>query len=163
MYNASRLKPVNTKLNARGYHAQVEMGEWLRERLEMRNREFREVAYGPPPRRDAINEVAGGTELAEEHQVERVLGHEFNDYTGRLVFHLEWRKVDTNVIEVSWERNASVLGLEVVHEYLLRHNLVSYDDLLDLSHQTEGAEEMIQRASLRVHPPPVPVPPVPPP
>ena len=66
------------------------MGEWLRQRLASRQQEFREVAYAPPPRRDPYSEVGTTTELAEEWQVERVLDHEYADYNGRFVFHLEW-------------------------------------------------------------------------
>ena len=55
VYNASKVRPTNTGLSARGVHSQAEMGEWLRERLAARNREFREVAYGPPPQREAVN------------------------------------------------------------------------------------------------------------
>ena len=111
------------------------------------------VAYGPPPARNPFAEVGSVAEWADKWQVERVLGHEYADYNGRFHFNLEWEHDDTHARETSWERNASIMQLVVVHEYIFRHNLVSLHDSLARYGHSVTMVMTINYAYHMVHPP----------
>ena len=150
VYNASQRLPTNHHIDVARTRTQEELGRWLSLRLIERNRLCREVVFRPPPKRPAVSEVARAVEEAQDWQVERIRDHEWNDYTGRLVFLLEWTHVRDGREEESWERNASVLELQVLYEYLLRRHLVGVYALLAQLRHLPGSEERIREAHLRV-------------
>ena len=90
VYNASLRRPKDAEVDGTNLRVQWELGKWLCGRLMRLSRVCREVVYRQPPQRPADLEIAGDTAMAVEWQVEAVLGHEWNDYTGRLVFLLDW-------------------------------------------------------------------------